>query len=363
MDLASGYSDSFNYGNGYTPLANNAINNNNAAYNANQAYASGVGSYNPFTQSGGFGAQTDYYSGLGAAYGRATGGFNGGGGSPYSGGGIGSDAARVPGMDYFYQEMENLGRGGIGSDAGQSPGQYQNPAVDWSRYMTQTVAPQTGGISNQQQNPWGTSAGYDYNEPQTYAPNQSGWGSTPANPSMDKLLGYTPNTPYSGGGIGSDAARAPGMDYFYHEQAQNAQRDQLANAMASFNDRFGNLPGQPYGQGYFDNTFGSVANTGGTSFAPYKGNTSYMPDPMQGQQPVQGGGGFGASGFGLYGGSSYTGQPGYGLGIGQIGPSGSSVYGGDPAWTGDQNTGGTSYGYGGMTGGPARPLEPWLNAS
>ena len=29
MDLASGYSDSFNYGNGYTPLANNAINNNN----------------------------------------------------------------------------------------------------------------------------------------------------------------------------------------------------------------------------------------------------------------------------------------------------------------------------------------------
>jgi hypothetical protein len=27
---------------------------------------------------------------------------------------------------------------------------------------------------------------------------------------------------------------------------------------ASFNDRFGNIPGQPYGQGYFDNTFGSV---------------------------------------------------------------------------------------------------------
>src|SRR6187399_1493271 len=37
MDLASGYSDSINYGNGYTPLANNAINNNNADYARNQA--------------------------------------------------------------------------------------------------------------------------------------------------------------------------------------------------------------------------------------------------------------------------------------------------------------------------------------
>jgi hypothetical protein len=37
MDLASGYSDSINYGNGYTPLANNAIANNNADYARNQA--------------------------------------------------------------------------------------------------------------------------------------------------------------------------------------------------------------------------------------------------------------------------------------------------------------------------------------
>jgi hypothetical protein len=76
MDLASGYSDAFNYGNGYTPLANNAINNNNLAYNANQNYANQVGQYDPFAQSGGFGALTDYYSSLGAAYGRNTGGFN-----------------------------------------------------------------------------------------------------------------------------------------------------------------------------------------------------------------------------------------------------------------------------------------------
>ena len=37
MDLASGYSDNTNYGNGYTPLANNAIANNNASYAQQQA--------------------------------------------------------------------------------------------------------------------------------------------------------------------------------------------------------------------------------------------------------------------------------------------------------------------------------------
>ena len=197
MDLASGYSDSFNYGNGYTPLANNAINNNNAAYNANQAYANQVGQYDPFAQSGGFGAQTDYYSGLGRDYTTATGG-NIYGGNSFSG---------------------------------------------WDPYAY-------GGSS---------------------------------------------------GGIGSDAARAPNQP----------------EIPASFNDRFSAAPQyQPYGPGYFDNTFGSVANTGGTSFAPYQG-----VQPMTPQQPVQypQAGGFGSPGFGPYGGSSYTGQPGYGLGVGTMG--------------------------------------------
>jgi len=76
MDLASGYSDSINYGNGYTPLANNAIANNNADYLRNQAaIALMAQNYNPYANSGGsFGAQPAYYAGVGADYGRAVGG-------------------------------------------------------------------------------------------------------------------------------------------------------------------------------------------------------------------------------------------------------------------------------------------------
>ena len=79
MDLLSGYSDNALMGfNGYTPQANAAIANNNAAYNANQGYVADIlRGYDPFASGGGFGKQTDYYSSLGAAYGRATGGFDG----------------------------------------------------------------------------------------------------------------------------------------------------------------------------------------------------------------------------------------------------------------------------------------------
>jgi hypothetical protein len=199
MDLASGYSDSINYGNGYTPLATGAINNNNAEYQRNQmAMAMMAQAYNPYANSGGsFGAQPAYYAGLGRDYTTATGG-NIYGGNSFSG---------------------------------------------WDPYAY-------GGSS---------------------------------------------------GGIGSDAARAPNQP----------------EIPASFNDRFSAAPQyQPYGPGYFDNTFGSVANTGGTSFAPYQG-----VQPMTPQQPVQypQAGGFGSPGFGPYGGSSYTGQPGYGLGTGTMG--------------------------------------------
>jgi len=85
MDLASGYSDSINYGNGYTPLATGAINNNNADYLRNQAAIALMAQQaqnNVFASGGGFGQQTADYAGAGAAYGRATGGFTGGGGYP-----------------------------------------------------------------------------------------------------------------------------------------------------------------------------------------------------------------------------------------------------------------------------------------
>jgi len=97
---------------------------------------------------------------------------------------------------------------------------------------------------------------------------------------------------------------------------------------ASFNDRFSAASQyQPYGQGYFDNTFGSVANTGGTSFAPYQG-----VQPMTQQQPVQypQAGGFGSPGFGI-GQQNYTGQPGFGLGIGTMGPA--NPYASQPWWS------------------------------
>jgi len=74
MDLASGYSDSTDYGNGYTPLATNAINNNNANYWANQATVALMAQQaqdNVFASGGGFGKQTADYAGAGAAYGRA----------------------------------------------------------------------------------------------------------------------------------------------------------------------------------------------------------------------------------------------------------------------------------------------------
>jgi len=237
MDLASGYSDSINYGNGYTPLATGAINNNNAEYQRNQmAMAMMAQAYNPYANSGGsFGAQPAYYAGLGRDYTTATGGNIYGGNSfsgwdPYayggSSGGIGSDAARAP-------------------TAASQALMLQNPAEYYRQY-----------------------------------------------------------------GVGGSGGGDPG--------AGNLPGD-------SFSDRFGNMPGQPYGPGYFDNTFGSVANTGGTSFAPYQG-----VQPMTPQQPIQQGGGFGSPGFGI-GQQNYTGQPGFGLGIGTMGAP--NPYASQPWWS------------------------------
>ena len=339
MDLASGYSDGFNYGNGYTPLANNAINNNNLAYNANQNYANMAGMYNPFAQSGGFGAMTDYYSNAGAAYGRATGGFGGGGAAawdPYAYGGS---------------------SGGIGSDAARAPDQ---PQPDWMAAVNQQIS---GGSFNDR---FSAAPQVDYRLQPT--------------PSQQLPQGiydgvFAPTQPRSvtvGDDFQSrfgDWGNSGAGQYFMMEQQQqqqNALRDQLAAQQASFNDRWGNLPGQPYGQGYFDNTFGSVANTGGTSQQPYQGNPFYMPQPMPAQQPVWGGGGFGASGFGI-GQSNYMGQPGFGLGIGGVGAPGGGANVGNTYGTSGQNPamggGAPDYGYGGLSSGITPFRDTWTNAS
>src|SRR6185503_10842205 len=68
---------------------------------------------------GGFGALTDYYSGLGAAYGRATGGFGGYGAAnadpftPVGGGAIPGGSRSM--------NLRRMGTGGIGSDAARAP--------------------------------------------------------------------------------------------------------------------------------------------------------------------------------------------------------------------------------------------------
>jgi hypothetical protein len=350
---------------------------NNAAYNANQAYASGVGAYNPFAQSGGFGAMTDYYSGLGAAYGRATGGFGGGGGigggdgsigggGGGGGGGIGSDAARVPNQPdptpqqtyvggynpydpgtYAPSAQQNIGTGYGGSASSPSEadvfnqllrsrgGQPQDSSSSsfndrWGS-MPSSYTPDygnlqaipsgifTGNFQRQQPQPM-----FDYFNPQTFAPSAqqnigTGYGGSASRPSEDEIF--------------NQLLRSRG----------GQPRDTLAQTMS-----------QPYGPSYFDNTFGSVANTGGTSFVPYQGNPNYLPQPMQGQPPAQQGGGFGASGFGPYGGSTYTGQPGYGLGIGTVGGPVTM-----PPTPGVDTSGNPMYGFGGLT---EQSIRPWLGS-
>ena len=96
---------------------------------------------------------------------------------------------------------------------------------------------------------------------------------------------------------------------------------------------------------------GGGGGGGGTSDAPpYQGNPFYPPAPMEGQQGIGMGGGFGSPGFGI-GDTRYTGQPGFGLGIGGTGaPDGSNVggiYGTQKG--GNPFGGGTNFGYGGFS--------------
>jgi hypothetical protein len=251
MDLASGYSDSINYGNGYTPLATGAINNNNAEYQRNQmAMAMMAQAYNPYANSGGsFGAQPAYYAGLGRDYTTATGGNIFGGNSfsgwdPYayggSSGGIGSDAARSPDQPEIPQP--------------QPQPQSQLPWF-WQGVRDYTGMGQPGG------------SGYD---PYAGLGNQG-------QPGVTDPMGYG-----SGGYQGNE------IPYQNRAPVQGGTTDpfwqgirDLTGADPKYQGRVGDLPQQP------------------------------IPYPQAG--------GFGSPGFGPYGGSSYTGQPGYGLGTGTMG--------------------------------------------
>jgi len=351
MELASGYSDSINYGNGYTPLATGAINNNNADYARNQAAIALMAQQaqnNVFASGGGFGQQTADYAGAGAAYGRATGGFGGGaqpssvfetGADPYQdwlqssgygggggGGGIGSDAARAPNQPdptpqqwytggynpyspqtFAPTAQPNIGGGQPSAGGGQDP--YQQwlqssgggnsfadrwggmPSTYTQDFKTEQVP---SGIFTGDFRGGGTSGGtpnmFDYFNPQTFAPSaQPNVGTGQPNVSTPGVFG-TGADPYQqwlqsggyngGGGAGMMAsggdtswlgAGGPNNDYNPFGQINSGQVGQSDPFMGyqpqpTFDQRYGSWGGQPYGPGYFDNTFGSVSQNGPGSF-------------------------------------------------------------------------------------------------
>jgi hypothetical protein len=271
MDLFSGYSDSSN--NPFSGLQN--------AYGSqaqSNDFLSGLNrqitgpQYDPFAQSGGFGALTDIYSGAGAAYGRATGGFGGTVNANSFGVDPGTWSTMSPGDQQTFNRTMG---GGIGSDAGQSPGQYQNqdPVVDWNKYFNTTTSDYPAAPAAEPSSPGSNS--------QT----PSGWSPTPGgNPDMQRLLGYTPQNLYSGGGIGSDAARAPSQpDIFSGMSAGDkatwqrtmeaagqgdAARNALAQQMVGMTPANGPYPNLGYNPGF------------GGDFAAGGGMQQYNPQQM-----------------------------------------------------------------------------------
>jgi len=260
MDLASGYSDSINYGNGYTPLATGAINNNNADYLRNQAAIALMAQNaqnNVFASGGGFGNQTAYYAGLGADYGRATGGFGGYGAanadpfSPVQSGYPSGNVQRGP-------DLANL-----------SADPFAKPYDD-SAGLNPSSAPNGGAQPYGGQLPWFWQGVRDWT-------GMGAAGPTPQQPA------YDPGMPIYGAkdqsriepGNRNPVQGGPDIGSFWQ-----GIRD-LAGADPKDQSRVGDQPQQP------------------------------IAYPQAG--------GFGASGFGPYGGSTYTGQPGFGLGIGTMG--------------------------------------------
>jgi hypothetical protein len=345
MELASGYSDSINYGNGYTPLANNAIANNNSDYARNQAAialmaqqamnqhnaaiqaqgpSSGygtVGGYPSFGEPSGPGSvqqpqqpQED----LVAEYYRLMGG----------GGGIGSDAARAPNQPdptpqqwytggynpyspqtFAPSAQQNLGTPQPSAGSGQDPYQQWLQSSGGGGGGGNSFADRWGGMPstytpdfNTQQVPsgiftgdfrgGGTSGGtpnmFDYFNPQTFAPSaQPNVGTGQPNVSTPGVFGtgadpyqqWLQSGGYNGGGAGMMAsggdtswlgAGGTNNDYNPFGQINAGQVGQYDPLMGyqpqpTFDQRF-NAPGQPYGPGYFDNTFGSVSQNGPGSF-------------------------------------------------------------------------------------------------
>jgi hypothetical protein len=344
MDLASGYSDSINYGNGYTPLANNAIANNNASYAQQQAamalmaqqyqnqFNADLAAHGP---SSGYGTVGGYPTfGDPAAPGTYS---PGSGLSSFSGTPLGGAATWNP---YAYGGSS----GGIGSDAGQSPNQPDVQPQPQSQlpWFWQGVRDWTGmgapggsgydpyaGLGNQGQqgvtDPMGYgSGGYQGNAIpyQNRAPVQGGT-TDPFWQGIRDLAGADPK----------DQSRIPNAFGTGADPYQDWLRAGGYNAPADFNwNRGGAAAAQPAAQDpyYWSGTFWGANNgTGigqGAGMAPGMGGFNNPGVPTSPQQW------YGNGGYNPYDPQTYGGSAQQNLGWGQPNVSTPGVFdtGADP---------------------------------
>jgi hypothetical protein len=253
----------------------------------------------------------------------------------------------------YYQLM---GRGGgTGYDYGSL---YQPPATVNDRFSQLPGQPyypgyadNTFGAANAQQS--AAAASPDADLVATYyrlmygigAPSQQQQIQTPpAGPAPSQPVSQDWNSYFNGFNAPPSQQRDSIATALMTQPPQTSMNNPSSQALLGYTPSY--LPGGSLNQndpGNIAEYYRLMGGGGGVSNAPaYQGNPYYLPDPMQGQQSISQGGGLGAPGFGPYGGSSYSGQPGYGLAIGSVGgPNVGETFG--------TSGGGPMYGYGGLT--------------
>jgi hypothetical protein len=203
-----------------------------------------------------FGQQTDYYSALGAAYGRDTGGF---GGTTDS---SGNPAAPYdPYAQYAtgtgFHVMPGGGGGGYNPSTGGDP--YQN-------YTPQPTPSYDGGGG-------GGGGGSYYSSEAGWLPSPFGGGGGGGNPNFD------PSTFYGGGGFSSVPQNTPPYDQASLYSGIQAQLNSLGMQPTSPGDlgygrAFAGSPG-------YDPYFGSMGGGMGGSFAPSGADNPNTPGRQQ----------------------------------------------------------------------------------
>ena len=312
---------------------NNAVNSTNQtnAYLGNLNNTVTSPGFDPFAQSGGFGNQTDFYAGQGAAYGRATGGFGGlGGNNDIIGGGYpsgsverGPDLPNISGSPTYGGPVAYDFRSGQAPPVEQ-PAAYdfrtaQQPVQDWNAYFTKLTNPAKDAAPDPSSGGGGAFSGGSI----------FGGTAPSAMPDYQKLLGYTPDaslgwqsqspayTPPPAAQYFSQQPQAPFQDYGYpaaydfrsgqappvgqpaaydfRTAQQPSDRDQLAQQMSQIRSPPQmNMPNIGYNPG-MQNWFANPGMSGGTigdrsGYFPNSGSPSqYYQGTYDGAQgPVQG---------------------------------------------------------------------------